>query len=76
MSEPILPTQYPELKNEYLEIIPLFSNKILYQNVPTQIPNLTLEEKSKFLDAVLKTFEKDDDLVETGFRIKYLEDPI
>ena len=75
MSEPVLTTQYPELKNEHLEIIPLFSNKILYQNVPTHIPNLTLEEKSKFLDAVLKTFEKDDDLVETGFRIKYLEDP-
>ena len=75
MSETVLTTQYPELKTEHLEIIPIFSNKILYQDVPTHIPNLTLEEKSKFLDAVLKTFEEDVDLVETGFRIKYLDDP-
>ena len=75
MSEIVLPTQYPELKNEHLEIIPLFSNKLLYQNVPTQIPNLTLQEKSKFLGAVLSIFEKDDSLTETGFRIDYLENP-
>ena len=75
MSEPVLTTQYPSLKLEHLEIIPIFSNKILYQDVPTHIPNLTLEEKTKFRDAVLKTFEEDVDLVETGFRIKYLDDP-
>ena len=57
MTEPVLTTQYPSLKSEHLEIIPIFSNKILYQDVPTHIPNLTLEEKKKFLDAVLKTFD-------------------
>ena len=75
MSEVVSPTEYPKLENQHLEIIPLFSNKLLYQNVPTQIPNLTLQEKSKFLAAVLNIFEKDDNNQETGFRIDYLENP-
>ena len=75
MSEVVSPTEYPKLENQHLEIIPLFSNKLLYQNVPTQIPNLTLQEKSKFLAAVLNIFEKDDSNQETGFRIDYLENP-
>ena len=70
MSDQVPTTQYPSLKLEHLEIIPIFSNRILYQEIPTHVPNLSLEEKTKFLDAVLKTFEEDVDLDETGFRIK------
>ena len=74
MSDQIPTTQYPSLKLEYLEIIPNLSNRILYQEIPTDIPNLSLEEKAKFLDTVLKIFVEDVNLEETGFRIKYLDD--
>ena len=75
MSEVVTPFDYPKLESQQLEIIPLFSNKLLYQDVPSTIPNLTLQEKCKFLAAVLNIFEKDDNLKETGFRIDYLENP-
>ena len=74
MSDQIPTTQYPSLKLEYLEIIPNLSNRILYQEIPTDVPNLSLEEKAKFLDTVLKIFVEDVNLEETGFRIKYLDD--
>ena len=75
MSEVINPFDYPKLESKQLEIIPLFSNKLLYQDVPSTLPNLTLQEKCKFLTCVLNIFKKDDDLKETGFRIDYLENP-
>ena len=75
MSEVTNPFDYPKLESKQLEIIPLFSNKLLYQDVPTTLPNLNLQEKCKFLTCVLNIFEKDDNLKETGFRIDYLENP-
>ena len=73
MSELINPFDYPKLESKQLEIIPLFSNKLLYQSVPTTLPNLNLQDKCKFLTCVLNIFEKDDNLKETGFRIDYLQ---
>ena len=75
MSEDINPFDYPKLESKQLEIIPLFSNKLLYQDVPTTLPNLNLQDKCKFLTCVLNIFEKDDNLKETGFRIDYLQNP-
>ena len=74
MSDQIATTQYPSLKMEYLEIIPNLSNRILYQEIPTDIPNLSLEEKANFLNTILKIFVEDTNLEETRFRIKYLDD--
>ena len=50
------------------------SNKILYQEIPTSLPNLTVEEKAVFLHTILKTFVEDNSLDETKFRINYLDD--
>ena len=75
MSEVVPLTEYPKLENQHLEIVPLFSNKLLYQDVPTQIPNLNLQEKSNFLAAVLNIFVKDDSNQDTGFRIDFLDNP-
>ena len=74
MSDQIATTQYPSLKMEYLEIIPNLSNRILYQEIPTDIPNLSLEEKANFLNTILKIFVEDTNLEETRFRITYLDD--
>ena len=74
MSDQIATTNYPSLKSEYLEIIPNLSNKILYQEIPTSLPNLSLEEKALFLNTLLKTFNEDNNLEETRFRITYLND--
>ena len=62
MSDQIATTQYPSLKSEYLEIIPNLSNRILYQEVPTDLPNLSLEEKALFLNTLLETFIEDTSL--------------
>ena len=74
MSDQIATTQYPSLKSEYLEIIPNLSNRILYQEIPTCLPNLSLEEKALFLNTILKIFVEDTNLEEIRFRITYLDD--
>ena len=74
MSDQIPSANYPSLKTEYLEILPNLSNKILYQEIPTSLPNLRVEEKAVFLHTILKTFVEDNSLDETKFRINYLDD--
>ena len=74
MSDQVSTENYPSLKTEYLEIIPNLSNKILYQEIPSSLPNLNLEEKAVFLHTLLKTFIEDNNLEETKFRITYLDD--
>ena len=74
MSDQISTENYPSLKTKYLEIIPNLSNKILYQEIPSSLPNLNLEEKAVFLHTLLKTFVEDNNLDETKFRINYLDD--
>ena len=74
MSDQISSANYPSLKTEYLEILPNLSNKILYQEIPSSLPNLTVEEKAVFLNTILKTFVEDNSLDEIKFRINYLDD--
>ena len=74
MSDQISSANYTSLKTEYLEILPNLSNKILYQEIPSSLPNLTVEEKAVFLHTILKTFVENNSLDETKFRITYLDD--
>ena len=76
MSDQISSANYPSLKTEYLEILPNLSNKILYQEIPSSLPNLTVEEKAVFLHTIAKFFIEDTSLDETKFRITYLDDDI
>ena len=76
MSDLISSSNYPSLKTEYLEILPNLSNKILYQEIPSSLPNLTVEEKAVFLNTIAKFFIEDTSLNETKFRITYLDDDV
>ena len=76
MSDLISSSNYPSLKTEYLEILPNLSNKILYQEIPSSLPNLTVEEKVVFLNTVAKFFIEDNSIDETKFRITYLDNDV
>ena len=74
MSEVV--SSYPSLKSEHLEILPNLSIKILYQEIPSSLPNLTVEEKAVFLNTVAKFFIEDNTIDETKFRITYLDNDV
>ena len=76
MSDLISSSSYPSLKTEHLEILPNLSNKILYQEIPSSLPNLTVEEKAVFLNTVAKFFIEDNTIDETKFRITYLDNDV
>ena len=69
-------SSYPSLKSEHLEILPNLSNRILYQDIPTSLPTLSIEEKASFLNTVAKCFIKDNTIKETKFRINYLDNDV
>ena len=73
MSEYIQVLDYPNLKEEHLEILPNLSLKIHYQEIPTVAPILSGEDKAAFLDVLLKCFHPSVTNIETRSKISFLE---
>ena len=74
MSEYIQPGNYPILSTQHLEILPNLSARLQYCEVPTVPPIMSHEEKTTFLDVLLKCFLHEETNIETGFKISYLLD--
>ena len=73
MSDQIQVLDYPNLREEHLEILPNLSLRIQYQDIPTVAPVLSSEDKAAFLDILVKCFHPSVTNIETRFRISFLE---
>ena len=54
MSEPIDILEYPNLNIHHLEILPVFSARLQYHEIPSSAPMMSSDEKVAFLDILIK----------------------